>query len=101
MGPMPPAQGAPAPQAPAPQGPAPGAGGAAQLLTLLHEGLMKLAKISASNPQAQQAVAGLIKQFESVASVLAGGPQGGGPAPMPQRGNAPMEAGANPNARPL
>lgn len=97
-----------APKAPgAPSAPAPQGGGAAGLVTEIHDGLLKLMdmvqKTGAIPPEEKQQLGSIITQYQGFVDGL-GQPAGGAPkpqGPVPAPGSAPMEAGANPNARPL
>jgi hypothetical protein len=96
----------PMPESEAPAQPQPGAGGGpAEFISGLQSDMKKLGmlleKSGAASPEQLEAYSGLIDGFEQFIESVMGGaeaPQDDKPAPAATGG---MEAGANPNARPM
>lgn len=94
----------PAPQG-APQG-APQSGGASDLVNQINSSLMKLgsmiqqAGLKEDIPLVQQTLQSFHQLVQSLGNPKGQG-GGGGPAPAPMPANSPVEAGGNPNARPM
>lgn len=81
-------------------------GGAAQLVTDIHEDMVKLMDMvqKAKLPEQDvQQLGALIQGFQSFVTETLGASQDGAPPQANQgaMGQSPMEAGGNPNARPM
>lgn len=81
------------------------AGGPAELIQTVHSGLMKLAQSASKVPNMPEGtaeqLASLAEQFQGIVEGAMTAMQGGGAAPKGGQGNVPMEAGRNPNAKPV
>lgn len=96
-----------APEAPEAEQAQPAAGGAAELVTGIHDGLTKLMELVSKTPavgaEAPAALAQILQSYEAFTESL-GQPAGEAApqeAPGPGHGTSGMEAGGNPNARPM
>lgn len=91
----------------APTGPAaPKEGGAANLVTDINSNLMKLMEMVQStpavSPEEKQQLGSIITEYQAFVQGLGEAPGAKKPQAAPQApSSVPVEAGANPNARPL
>lgn len=102
---QPPQGAAPAPAQPPQGGQPPQSGGAAQIVSQIHDGIAKLKPlVGGADPQMKQAYAGLDSAFQAFiaeASKPSGPPQGA-PAPQgPSPQAPPMPAHAGPGSQPM
>lgn len=91
-------------QAPAEGAPAQSGGGPAQLVSVLSTGMKKLGSFlekAGVDPEKLQEYAGLIHSFEAFVDGAMGGEESEAPARPAPSGAGSVEAGGNPNARPM